>query len=175
MKVYYTNQSHLQTRGILSIVVGILVIVLPEATLTLVALLFAALLLINGASLIYAGLRAGPAGRWVVMTIGGVAAFLGLATVVWPDVTITVLAMLLAVWAVLNGFWELSTAIRFRHSLSGAFYLGLVGAVSLAFGLVLFFYPLEGARALAIVLGAYAVVTGILFVLTGLRLGRTSG
>jgi uncharacterized membrane protein HdeD (DUF308 family) len=169
MRVYYTNRSSLLVRGILSLVIGIIIVALPEVTLALIAVLFAALLLINGATMLLEGFRTTGPGRGSIVGLGILAALVGLGAVLWPEATITVLAFLLGIWAVVHGSYELWTAIRLRRELPGAIFLGLLGFLAVVFGVALFFYPLAGAQALAIVLGIYAIASGVLLTAAGLR------
>ncbi|MFP4430489.1 MAG: DUF2784 family protein [Spirochaetota bacterium] len=169
MRVYYTSRNSLLARGILSLVIGIIVVALPEVTLALIAIFFAALLLINGATMLLEGVRTTGPGRGSIVGLGIIAAVVGLGAILWPEATITVLALLLGVWAVVHGSYDLWTAVQLRQELPGAVFLGLLGFLAVVFGVTLFFYPLAGAQALAIVLGIYAIASGILLTAAGLR------
>jgi uncharacterized membrane protein HdeD (DUF308 family) len=60
-------------------------------------------------------------------------------------------------------------AIRVRKEIDNEWLLVLGGAVSVVFGLMLLMQPGEGALALLLVIGAYAIVHGVLLVLFSLR------
>ena len=76
---------------------------------------------------------------------------------------------MIAIWAVLRGIFEIVAAIRLRRVIRGEWLLGLGGALSIAFGIVLIAYPGAGAVALYWWIAAYAVVLGLLLVALGFR------
>ena len=104
--------------------------------------------------------------------VSGIAA--GVLTFVWPGMTALVLLYLIAVWAILTGVFEVVAAVRLRQEIRGEWMLGLSGLASVVFGVLLVIYPTTGALAVIWIIGAYAVLFGVLLVGLGLRLRRTA-
>jgi uncharacterized membrane protein HdeD (DUF308 family) len=94
----------------------------------------------------------------------------GVLTFLWPAITEVVLLLLIAAWAIATGLVEIIAAIRLRKELEGEWLLILSGIASVVFGVFLFARPGIGALAVIWVIGAYAVVFGVLLIGLAFRL-----
>jgi uncharacterized membrane protein HdeD (DUF308 family) len=83
--------------------------------------------------------------------------------------TALVLLLFIAAWAITTGVMQIVGAIRVRKEIDNEWLLILGGVVSVLFGLMLLAQPGEGALALLLVIGAFAIVHGVLLVLFSLR------
>jgi uncharacterized membrane protein HdeD (DUF308 family) len=64
--------------------------------------------------------------------------------------------------------------VRLRKIISGEVFLALSGIASIVFGVLLMAAPLAGALVIALWVGAYALVFGVMLIVLGLRLRTTS-
>jgi uncharacterized membrane protein HdeD (DUF308 family) len=108
--------------------------------------------------------------RWGLLLEGVVGVGAGIVTFLWPDLTALVLLYIIAAWALLTGVLELVAAVRLRKVIQNEWWLVLSGIVSVLFGLVLIAAPGAGALAVVWLIGAYAIVFGILLVGLAMRL-----
>jgi uncharacterized membrane protein HdeD (DUF308 family) len=172
LAILVRNWWALVLRGVLAVVFGILAIVFPGITLEALVILFGAFALVDGAFAIVAAVRAAERKRsWgalVLEGIGGIA--VGILTFVWPGVTAFALLYLIAAWAFVTGVFEIVAAIRLRREITGELWLGLAGAASIAFALLVVIFPGSGAVAIVWAIGAYAIVFGVLLIGLGLKL-----
>jgi uncharacterized membrane protein HdeD (DUF308 family) len=67
---------------------------------------------------------------------------------------------------------EIVGAIKLRKEIQGEWLLILNGVISVLFGLVLLWRPMTGAVALIYVIGIYAIVLGVIYVMFGLKLRK---
>jgi uncharacterized membrane protein HdeD (DUF308 family) len=161
-------------RGIAGVGFGLLAIASPGLTLVALVLLYGAYALIDGVTSIAAAVanRGGraPTGWLVFVGVLGIAA--GVVTFLWPGITAFALLVLIAVWSILHGVFEIAGAIRLRREIEGEWLLILSGVLSVAIGVVLLARPEAGALALVFVIGAYAILFGSLLIVLSLRLRK---
>ena len=170
LKLLARNWWVLVLRGVVAVLFGIAALIWPDITVTALVFLFGAYVLVDGIfALIGAFWR--RTGQWWLLLIEGIAGIAaGILTFIWPDITELVLLYLIAFWAILTGILEIVAAIQLRRELTGEWLLVLGGLASLAFGIVMVLSPGAGATALIWLVGAYAIVFGILLVILGFKL-----
>jgi uncharacterized membrane protein HdeD (DUF308 family) len=171
-KVLVRNWWALAVRGVFGILFGLAAVLLPGITLGALILLFGAYVVVDGVFAVIAGLRAAEHHeRWVALLLEGVAGIAaGVLTFVWPALTALVLLYLIAAWSVITGALKIAAAIRLRRTIEGEWLLGLNGAFSVLFGILLVVMPVIGLITLVWLVGAYALVFGILLLALAFRL-----
>jgi uncharacterized membrane protein HdeD (DUF308 family) len=170
--VFARNWWALAVRGALAILFGIITWIWPGLSLTALVLLFAAFAFADGVLAILAGVRGFRHDErwWAFLLEGVLGVAFAVATAFWPVITALALLMLIAAWALVTGVLEIVAAVRLRREIRGEWLLGLAGAASIAFGVLLVLRPGAGALALLWLIGAYAIVFGLLLVALGFRL-----
>lgn len=149
-------------RGVLWILFGLFIFAAPGLSLVTLTLTFGFFLMADGIGCIVNAV----AGRdeqehWWVLLLGGIAGVLvGILTFVSPQTVALVLLFYVAIWALATGFLQVVAAIRLRKEIEGEFWLGLSGALSIAFGILLITRPAAGALTVLWVIAAYAIVFG---------------
>lgn len=160
-------------RGLCEIVVALVAFTQPLLTLVALIVLWAALVLADGIMTLWAGWTDRREGKGVVMPliVSGVISILAGATAwMWPGITIFALLAIIAAAAIVRGLFEIYAAILLRKVLEHEWLLAATGALSLLFGIVVLSRPAVGIAALAYVIGAYALASGILLVWLSLKL-----
>jgi uncharacterized membrane protein HdeD (DUF308 family) len=113
------------------------------------------------------------ASNWWALTIRGIVAILfGVFTFFWPAVTLTVLALVFGAYALVDGIFNIISAIRGGRAHERWWVLLLEGIVSLAAGAVTFFWPGITVLALIYVLAAWAMITGLLELAAAIQLRK---
>jgi uncharacterized membrane protein HdeD (DUF308 family) len=154
-------------RGTLSVAVGVVAISWPVVTVRAFVVLFATYLFI-GAAIEGCMLPRAHSIRLVatrlLLALVDIAA--GVAALVWPGVTTSVLVTLVAVWAFVAGIGQLALTSGGGKSAGERVLLGLGGFASIAVGVVFVINRDIAAVTLARVYGSFSIVAGlILFVL----------
>jgi uncharacterized membrane protein HdeD (DUF308 family) len=112
------------------------------------------------------------------LVLNGVLALaLGVITLVWPAITLWVLAVAFGVYALIRGITIISAAVRNQgpHRVIALF----VGLIDIAAGIIALVWPAITILSLAIIIGAWALVIGVVDFVEALmvrrRVGRSSG
>ncbi|HEY5847648.1 MAG TPA: HdeD family acid-resistance protein [Microlunatus sp.] len=118
------------------------------------------------------------AGRtWIWSVVrGALAIIFGLIAFFAPIETALVLALVIGIFAIVDGVIDLVDAIRHRGSAGMAGRI-VLGVASILFGLVILFWPGRSLEVLVILVGIWSVVVGILQIVVsvGHRGDRDSG
>lgn len=165
------NWGWVLLRGVLAIAVGILAISMPLAAIGGLVLLFAAYCAADGLLAIVSAVRAARHDeRWGWFVFEGVAGLAAAAVaMLLPVIAVLSLVVLAAIWAIVTGGAMLVAAFRLQAD-HGRWWLGIGGALSVAWGILLLIQPGIGALVLTIWFGAYALVLGILLTVLAFRL-----
>jgi uncharacterized membrane protein HdeD (DUF308 family) len=159
-------------RGALGILFGIGTFLWPGLSFAALVLVFAGYAFVDGVFSLVSALRGrtGRDPRWLAVLRGlsGLAA--GILTLVWPGITAFALLYLVAAWALVGGVLEIVAAVRLRKAITGEWLLAISGVLSIALGIMLILFPAAGAIGLVLWLGAYALVSGVILLVLGLRL-----
>lgn len=155
-------------RGLLAILFGLSALVWPSVTVVALAMLFGIYAVVDGAGMIASGLARQVSGerRWLYLLAGIIGISAGLLAALWPQLTAMTLVLLSGVWALVTGALEVAAAVRLRRELTGQWLLAAVGVISMLAGVLIFLRPDVGVLALATVLGAYALTTGVALLAT---------
>lgn len=158
-------------RGIAAVVFGIIAFLTPVTAVIVLALVFGAYLLVDGAFAIIAAIAgATHHERWGLLILEGIADIvLGVIALALPGLMVLWAIWLLAAWAIVTGVLELISAFRL-HRAHGNWLLGLTGVISIVWGVLLLVWPTVGAVVLTIWLGIYAVIFGISLIALSFRL-----
>jgi len=168
------NWGWIVLRGVAALLFGILAFTWPGITLAALVVVWGAYALADGVLALIAAWRVRDQGKpfWALVVVGLLGIAAGLVTLIWPGITALVLLMFIAAWAVAMGVFQIVAAIRLRKEIRGEWLLGLSGALSVIFGIVMFVQPGAGALAVIWAIGGFSLVFGVLLIWLGLRLRR---
>jgi uncharacterized membrane protein HdeD (DUF308 family) len=163
-------------RGALAIAFAVVILIWPNIGLATLIALFGAFAFVSGVSTI-AGAFSIPVTRgrraWLVVE-GLLGIAVGVAVVVWPDLSALGLLYAIAAWAIALGVFEIALAFDLALSRGRSLLLALNGVLSVAFGVIMFAHPGAGAVALLALIAAFAVVTGAMQIAFALELRRVA-
>jgi uncharacterized membrane protein HdeD (DUF308 family) len=174
LSFYYGTWWMIVVRGVLAALVGLLALIMPGITVAALALLFGIFLAVDGVVTIVASLR-GPRtspGWGLALLEGALGIAIGVLTFIWPQVTVMVLVILVAAWAVLAGILRIAAAIRLSREGRREWRLILTGALAVILGLALAVFNRLGAIAIGALIGVFLLLIGVSQVMLGIRIRR---
>lgn len=160
-------------RGLLALAFGLLALLLPNVALGALILLFGIFAIMDGVAALsglLAGVRVGP--WWAQLLSGLLSLTAGVISLVWPNVTATVLLVIIASWAIVNGVLTTVLAVRFRQVIHNEWLLGISGVLSVVLGVVLLITPGAGILSLIWLLGLFTFMWGVALIVFSFRLRR---
>jgi uncharacterized membrane protein HdeD (DUF308 family) len=162
----------LAVRGVLAIIFGLIALVAPGIALLAFIFVFAAYALIDGLTAVYIAIRErGSLSRWGWVLFEGIlGVIVGIVAFIHPGFTALVLLYLVAIWAVVTGIMEIIAAFAIRGFAGREWALGLAGVLSIIFGVVLFIFPGAGILSILWLVGIYAIIFGILFIVRAFQM-----
>ena len=161
-------------RGLVALAFGILAFAKPGITLEALVLVFGAYSLADGILCLGTALSGPKANEywWLVLLEGLIGIGIGLIAFFAPGITALALVFYIAIWAIATGVLEIAAAIRLRREMDGEWFLLLSGLASVVLGALLIVQPGAGALALLWLIGAYAIVFGVLLLVLAFKVRR---
>ena len=157
-------------RGLFAVIFGVLAFIWPGTTITALVLVFGAYAFVDGIFSLVAGFADANYRWWIGLLEGVVGLLAGIAAFVWPGITAFAFVYLIAAWALLTGLMEISAAVQLRKEISGEWLLAISGVASVIFGIALAFFPSAGMVTLIWLIGAYALLFGLLTIFLAFKL-----
>jgi uncharacterized membrane protein HdeD (DUF308 family) len=149
--------------GIFAITIGLVAIIWPSVTFTVVVVLLGVYAFVSGLFTVLVG-AVWPPGwglRWPMVLQGVLGIVVGVLVFLGPETAALVLIYVVAAWAIISGLLQIATAVRLRRVIPDEWTLIVGGAASAVFGVLLAVWPKEGLIALVWIFGVFAVVFGI--------------
>jgi uncharacterized membrane protein HdeD (DUF308 family) len=159
--------------GLISLLAGIVVLVAPKGSLETIALILGIYLVVTGLHGAYTALvnpEATGGHRGIVLTMAALALIAGIVVIIHPGATVTGVAIAFGIFLILSGLRYLFLAAVLPDKLP----LVIRGVLEIAGGAVVVVWPKIGLTTLAVVLGVYLILGGLLQLFIGLALQRAA-
>ena len=157
--------------GIGLLIIGILMMVYPEPTLTLVTYFIGAVALFVGlfATISYFTTKGEKKNiGWLILGIFGI--IFGIIVFVYPNESVSFLMFLWGLWLLVSGIIMLFAGIMAKDMKDTRWLMIIGGILSLIVGGIFVVEPFDGAVALVWVIGLFTVIYGVLFMFLAIRL-----
>jgi uncharacterized membrane protein HdeD (DUF308 family) len=159
-------------RGVLAVLFGAIALFQPGGTTFTLVTLFGAFAVINGIFALVSAFRmSNHTERWWVLIFEGIFGILaGIVAFLVPAAVAVAVVYIMAAWAVITGALVIVAAIQLRKVIENELWLGLVGALSVGVGVLLFAEPGAGIVIWAWTIGIFALLYGAGLIAFALRL-----
>jgi uncharacterized membrane protein HdeD (DUF308 family) len=156
-------------RGVIGIVLGIILVAWPQATIAVLMVLVGIWALIDGIGLAAQVFEKGaPTGQRVLFGVMAlVALVVAMVAIFNPDKAASVITWLVGIWLLVRGLFELVGA--FSSTVSAPRWLLVLGALlDLVLGWLFVTHPGPAAKGVAVLIGILAIAWGVVFVVLAL-------
>jgi uncharacterized membrane protein HdeD (DUF308 family) len=160
--------------GLASVLFGVLAFVWPALTVLVLALFFAASVLVEGAFVALGAWRA-RADRehwWLWLLFGLLGVVAGAVGLAMPGAAAGALLLLIASYAMAAGVLLIWAGAKLRKEIDGEWVLFLLGALSLAFGIYMLMQPAAALLGLAWAVAAWSIAAGVLKIVLAFKARR---
>lgn len=149
--------------GIAAVIFGILAFYDPGVALAVLALYFAAFVLVDGAVNIVGAISNRDKDGWIFILLMGVLGVLvGGYALANPPVSMIAFLYVVSFMAIFLGITLIAMGRKVREKIDNEWLLYLTGAVSLLFGILIAFQPAEAATSVVWMIATWAIVVGLL-------------
>lgn len=115
----------------------------------------------------------GLAKNWWLLLLRGIASIVfGVLAFAWPGITIISLVIVYGAYALVDGLFSLFAAISGGNGAAPRWWLAVVGVAGVLAGIVSFAMPAVVALWLLLLIGAWAIVSGIFEIIGAIRLRK---
>jgi uncharacterized membrane protein HdeD (DUF308 family) len=156
--------------GIASVIFGVLAFAKPGLALLVLAMFFAAAILVDGAfNIIGAFQNREKDGWWLMLLIGVLGLVVGAYAILNPPVGMLAFVYIVAFQAILLGVFLIMLGYKYRKATTREWILYLTGALSVLFGVLVFAQPVAGSVSIVWLIASWAIVVGVLKIIFALR------
>jgi uncharacterized membrane protein HdeD (DUF308 family) len=152
--------------GILNLVAALIVLLEPHTSLLAIALVLGIYLLLVGISVMAAGLAADPR-RWALVVLGALAVIAGIFVILRPGSAVHGVRVVFAIYLLISGALHLAVGASKDGDRANDV---IRGVLELAAGILFLAAPKIGLTALALIVGIYLVLRGVLELMVALAL-----
>ncbi len=160
--------------GLVTLVIGVLVVTRPKDTITFVAIVVGIWLFVAGLFRIVIAIADDEdtgGTRWMIAILGLLSVFIGILFLRHTEQTVTTLALLIGLFWVIGGIIEFFTAYSDHGSETRGFRIGL-GLLAFAAGIVTLVWPHLTLTAFGVIMGISLIVYALVELVLAFQLRR---
>ncbi len=163
--------------GIIAIIFGLVAFFYPGLTVVIFLYLFGIFLLISGLVLIGYAFRRTGGHRWLNFAEGILAIIIAIILFISPGFSALTIAYVFAFFAIVSGILQIAESFvvprgEKTFGYSSRWFLFGAGLWALIIGIIVVLFPAGGILAVVWLVAAFAIVVGILNILTGFQMRR---
>lgn len=150
-------------KGLVGVGIGLAFLAWPSKSALVITMLLGLYVMLDSAFNAVLGLLAMKKdSHWWVLTVLGVVGFLvGVAILNWPQATIGLVLLLLAVWLFVIGIMMLVIAVRLHREAYGSWFFVAMGVLAIGLGLLMLKNPVTTVSLAIVIAGFFVFLSGV--------------
>jgi uncharacterized membrane protein HdeD (DUF308 family) len=163
-------------RGVLAIIFGLIALISPIGTAIALAIVVGIYAIVEGIIAIVEAIRhRGSTSMGLRIVLGAVSILFGILVLVWPGMSLAILAILVGIWAIVIGIVQIMAAVGHRAVPNSGWIWGVIGgALAILFGILVLIRPGTGVVTIIWIIGIWAIVWGIILIVLGVQLRKAA-
>lgn len=149
-------------RGILVLIFGLLALFSPGAVLASLLLYLGIVALLGGIFTIIGSIVSKGDGKMSGILEGIIYLIIGILFIASPVFVLASIVYFIGIWALISGVMQIIFALKLRKVIENEWIAVIGGIISIIFALVLFFNVAASANAVVMVIGVFAIISGIM-------------
>ena len=172
--IHHTVWDYIIPRGIACLIIGVLFIAMPKASINMLCILLGVLLLLNGLIALIKSMK-GNGDKKIIMMYGLICLLAGIIILMKPALLAGIIVIVFSLLVLISGINQIVIAIKTKYTPVPARVLAaFTGLISIALGLALLMNRDAGAQVMVMLVGIYFAAFGILGIVTGLVIHKAN-
>jgi len=157
--------------GVASVIFGVLAFAWPGLTLLILALFFAASVLVDGVAMLVGAFknRGSASHSWLWILVGVLGIVAGGIGLLSPTTAAGALLLLISAYAIVAGVLMIWAGFKLREHIEREWLLWLLGGLSVLFGVLMVAQPAAGVLGLVWAIASWAIVNGVLKIMLAFK------
>ena len=153
-------------RGLVAIAIAVVLLAWPASTIKVLAYLVGLLLIIDGVvETIWALVLLFQREKMGIMLARGlISLFLGIVLLTKTGFALTVVVVIIAIWAIISGVVEFVASIEMQP-MPGRALVGIAGVISIILGILLLALPAETVYTIIVIFSIFLIISGIMHII----------
>ena len=165
--IHHTVWDYIISRGIASLIIGILFIAMPQASIKMLCLLVGIFLMINGLIALVKAMKESEAKK-LILVYGLICLLAGIVFLINPEFLLGIIVIVFSLLVLISGINQIFVAVGANQTpVSARILAAATGIISIALGLAFLIHPDISIQVMIMIIGIYFLAFGILAILTG--------
>jgi|GEM_PF-1516578 len=168
MHMIWVSRGISQKAGVVAILIGLLMLVFSPFIPGIIGVFLAAIIFLISLIIVGIGYSVRGSGFSVpFILLGLIGVCVSLFALFNPDMTVSLMGILLGVVILMMGIMQLGFSSGFVQDRLSWFFLIIGGVLSIVIGFYLILYPQDGMKLLIVFIGCYLIAYGVIGVIRG--------
>ena len=157
-------------RGVLAVLFGLVALFSPMIVIFSLLSFFSFFVILSGFFIVTLAFLENNENKWLRVLEGLIFIATGAIVLFNPVSAVGGLMILIAAWAIVSGIFFIVGAIRLRKVIQNEVLMILNGIISIVFGIVLAMNLIDGAAAITMMFGIFAILSGIISIILSFKI-----
>lgn len=157
-------------RGVLAVLFGLVALFSPMIVIFSLLTFFSFFVILSGVFIVTLAFLENNENKWMRVLEGLIFIITGAIVLFNPVSAVGGLMILIAAWAIVSGIFFIVGAIRLRKMIQNEVLMILNGIISILFGIVLAMNLIDGAAAITMMFGIFAILSGIISIILSFKI-----